>query len=52
MQEGADRLAAYQLREAALHTESGGRNASLARPVIAGEVDVTMAESSTSRTCM
>lgn len=41
MQEGADRLAAYQLREAALHTESGGRNASLARPVIAGEVDVT-----------
>jgi ATPase subunit of ABC transporter with duplicated ATPase domains len=41
MQEGEQRLASYQQREAALRTESGGRNASLARPVVAGEVDVT-----------
>ena len=42
MEEGAQRLASYrQQREAAVATESGGRSASMARPVVPGEVDVT-----------
>ena len=42
MQEGAQRLTDYQARQQALvATESGGRSASMARPVVAGEVDVT-----------
>ena len=42
MQEGAQRLADYHAaQQAQPGTESGGRNASMARPVMAGEVDVT-----------
>ena len=42
MQEGAQRLADYHAaQQSQPGTESGGRNASMARPVMAGEVDVT-----------
>ena len=42
MQEGAQRLADYHAaQQSQPGTESGGRSASMARPVMAGEVDVT-----------
>ena len=42
MAQGAERLAHYQQRaSSSAATESGGRSASLARPVVAGQVDLT-----------
>lgn len=42
MAQGAERLAHYQQRaSSSTATESGGRSASLARPVVAGQVDLT-----------
>jgi urea transport system ATP-binding protein len=41
MEEGARRVAAYQQRQAALATESGGRAAAFGRLLVPGEVDVT-----------